>query len=132
REISNGLSFPRKHLAAAEAWIHNGGNANTGSCGCFLLRGRPGIAVNTSGIDFSRRHPQQSPSAAAKRPRAEKRAQSVTSRREGVLTIAAMKFALTSLLLLAVGLAACSTNPITGRSQLIGLVSEGDALQGSA
>src|SRR5438874_8818200 len=43
-----------------------------------------------------------------------------------------MKFALTSLLLLAGGLAACSTNPITGRSQLIGLVSEGEALQGSA
>ena len=43
-----------------------------------------------------------------------------------------MKFALTSLLLVAGGLAACSTNPITGRSQLIGLVSEGEALQGSA
>jgi predicted Zn-dependent protease len=32
----------------------------------------------------------------------------------------------------AVVLAACSTNPITGRSQLIGLVSEGEAIQGSA
>src|SRR3954467_13843695 len=29
-------------------------------------------------------------------------------------------------------LAGCSTNPITGRSQLIGLVSESEAIQGSA
>ena len=36
---------------------------------------------------------------------------------------------------LALGLAAiagCSTNPITGRSQLVGLVSESEAIQGSA
>ncbi|MFN2644477.1 MAG: M48 family metallopeptidase, partial [Burkholderiales bacterium] len=32
----------------------------------------------------------------------------------------------------AAALAACSTNPITGRSQLLGLVSEGEAIQGSA
>src|SRR5581483_2966205 len=36
-----------------------------------------------------------------------------------------------ALLALAV-LAGCSTNPITGRSQLLGLVSEGEAIQGSA
>src|SRR3954452_3735058 len=36
-----------------------------------------------------------------------------------------------SLLGLAV-LAGCTTNPITGRSQLVGLVSEGQAIQGSA
>lgn len=35
-------------------------------------------------------------------------------------------------LAVAAGLAACSTNPITGRRQMIGLVSEGEALQGSA
>src|SRR5947209_6480446 len=29
-------------------------------------------------------------------------------------------------------IAGCSTNPITGRSQLIGLVSESEAIQGSA
>ena len=47
-----------------------------------------------------------------------------------------MKFGLTWLwsatLLGACLLAGCSTNPITGRSQLIGLVSEGEAIQGSA
>ena len=35
-------------------------------------------------------------------------------------------------LAVAAGLAACSSNPITGRTQLIGLVSEGEAIQGSA
>src|SRR5207302_5625466 len=38
----------------------------------------------------------------------------------------------TAALAVAAVLAGCSTNPITGRSQLIGLVSEGEALQGSA
>src|SRR3954468_17006626 len=33
---------------------------------------------------------------------------------------------------LTAGVSACSTNPITGRSQLIGLVSESEAIQGSA
>jgi len=37
-----------------------------------------------------------------------------------------------SLLIAAAALAACSTNPITGRSQLVGLVTEPQALQGSA
>jgi predicted Zn-dependent protease len=32
----------------------------------------------------------------------------------------------------ALGVAGCSTNPITGRSQLVGLVSESEAIQGSA
>src|SRR5436190_23203887 len=50
----------------------------------------------------------------------------------GCLQLRRMKFALTSLLLLAGGLGGCSTNPITGRSQLVGLVSEGEAIQGSA
>src|SRR3954466_11626797 len=31
-----------------------------------------------------------------------------------------------------IGLSACSTNPITGRSQLLGLVSENEAISGSA
>jgi len=43
----------------------------------------------------------------------------------------AVKRALT-LLAAAAALAACSTNPITGRSQLVGLVSEQQAIQGSA
>src|SRR3954471_22528344 len=33
---------------------------------------------------------------------------------------------------LTAGVSACSTNPITGRSQLIGLVSESEAISGSA
>ena len=37
----------------------------------------------------------------------------------------------TAALAVAAVLAGCSTNPITGRSQLIGLVSEGEAVQGS-
>jgi predicted Zn-dependent protease len=39
---------------------------------------------------------------------------------------------LAAALAVAAGLAACSTNPITGRKQLIGLVSEAEAIQGSA
>src|SRR5688572_26407722 len=35
-------------------------------------------------------------------------------------------------LVLLAGVAACSTNPITGRSQLVGLVSQSEALTGSA
>ena len=37
-----------------------------------------------------------------------------------------------SLLIASAALAACSTNPITGRSQLVGLVTEQQAIQGSA
>ena len=44
----------------------------------------------------------------------------------------AMKIGFTVVLTLALGLAGCSTNPITGRSQLVGLVSDAEAIQGSA
>ncbi|HYL23258.1 MAG TPA: M48 family metallopeptidase, partial [Burkholderiales bacterium] len=40
--------------------------------------------------------------------------------------------AATALAAAALGVAGCSTNPITGRSQLVGLVSESEAIQGSA
>jgi predicted Zn-dependent protease len=43
-----------------------------------------------------------------------------------------MKTALNLLAVAALALAGCSTNPITGRSQLVGLVSEGQAIQASA
>jgi predicted Zn-dependent protease len=44
----------------------------------------------------------------------------------------AMKIGFSVVLTLALGLAGCSTNPITGRSQLVGLVSDGEAIKGSA
>ena len=44
----------------------------------------------------------------------------------------AMKIGLTVVLGAALGIAGCTTNPITGRTQLVGLVSEGEAIQGSA
>jgi len=44
----------------------------------------------------------------------------------------AMKIAFALVLTAALGLAGCTTNPITGRSQLTGLVSDGEAIQGSA
>jgi predicted Zn-dependent protease len=44
----------------------------------------------------------------------------------------AMKIGFSVVLTLALGLAGCATNPITGRSQLVGLVSESEAIQGSA
>jgi predicted Zn-dependent protease len=44
----------------------------------------------------------------------------------------AMKNGFTVLLTAALSVAGCSTNPITGRSQLVGLVSEQEALSGSA
>src|SRR5438477_3250326 len=44
----------------------------------------------------------------------------------------AMKVGFSIVLTAALGLGGCSTNPITGRSQLVGLVSEGEAIQGSA
>jgi predicted Zn-dependent protease len=43
-----------------------------------------------------------------------------------------MKNGFTVLVTAAIGLAGCSTNPITGRSQLVGLVSQQEALSGSA
>jgi chaperone required for assembly of F1-ATPase len=53
-----------------------------------------------------------------------------------VLTIRAVKAMLIraglASLALGLALAGCSTNPITGRSQLVGLVSEDEAIQGSA
>ena len=44
----------------------------------------------------------------------------------------AMKIGSALILAAALGLAGCTTNPITGRSQLTGLVSDGEAIQGSA
>src|SRR5437899_1562607 len=44
----------------------------------------------------------------------------------------AMKFGFTVALAAVLGSAGCSTNPITGRSQLVGLVSEQEAISGSA
>jgi predicted Zn-dependent protease len=44
----------------------------------------------------------------------------------------AMKIGFRVVLTLALGLAGCSTNPITGRSQLVGLVSDSEAIKGSA
>ena len=44
----------------------------------------------------------------------------------------AMKVGFTIVLTAALGVAGCSTNPITGRSQLVGLVSDSEAIQGSA
>src|SRR5437762_6078809 len=44
----------------------------------------------------------------------------------------AMKYFFAAVASTVLMLAGCSTNPITGRSQLVGLVSEGEAIQGSA
>lgn len=44
----------------------------------------------------------------------------------------AMKFAFAVALAAVLGIAGCTTNPITGRSQLVGLVSEQEAISGSA
>ncbi|HET7363128.1 MAG TPA: M48 family metallopeptidase [Burkholderiales bacterium] len=43
-----------------------------------------------------------------------------------------MKFAFAVALAAVLGIAGCTTNPITGRSQLVGLVSEQEAISGSA
>ena len=123
REISNGLSFPR--TAASDSWIQSGGVAKPGSFTVFPLR-LPGIASNTARQSYRTIVTASSSGAASQKTENNQLHFPVI----GSPTIRAVKRLLYSSVL-AVTLAGCAENQITGRRQLL-LVSESQAISESA